>query len=212
MATKSDVAYEYIKQKIISGALAPLTPIDESQIQKELDTSRTPVREAILRLRDSGFIYNYSNQGNLVSEISLDLINEIYTARYVNEPIVNIGASHIVSKDFLLDLRNKFLNPPEEIKEDANKLSDYFITLDDGLHEGLLKLYPNRFIQKVMLTVFDHNRRLRRFSTKISIDEHIEIIDAVLSKDESKIRETTIAHLDGSQKLTLDAYRTGALR
>ena len=47
---KTDSAYEYIKAKIINGDYPPLSDISEDTLQKEMNMSRTPVREAILRL------------------------------------------------------------------------------------------------------------------------------------------------------------------
>ena len=107
MQSKADLAYDFIKGKIISGELAPLSPICEADLQKEIGASRTPVREAILRLRDSGFIYIFPNNATLVSEISLDLINEIYDTRFANEPFVNIEASKRVPSQYLEDLKEK---------------------------------------------------------------------------------------------------------
>ena len=174
MQSKADLAYDFIKGKIISGELAPLSPICEADLQKEIGASRTPVREAILRLRDSGFIYIFPNNATLVSEISLDLINEIYDTRFANEPFVNVEASKRVPSQYLEDLKEKFLRAYDSVSPQTH--SDYLIDLDDKLHEGLLDYYPNRFIQKIMHTIFDHNRRLRRFSTQINIKEHLDII------------------------------------
>ena len=210
MQSKADLAYDFIKGKIISGELAPLSPICEADLQKEIGASRTPVREAILRLRDSGFIYIFPNNATLVSEISLDLINEIYDTRFANEPFVNVEASKRVPSQYLEDLKEKFLRAYDSVSPQTH--SDYLIELDDKLHEGLLDYYPNRFIQKIMHTIFDHNRRLRRFSTQINIKEHLDIIDALLSKDEKAIRQTTVLHISESKKLTLDAYQKGYLK
>ena len=210
MQSKADLAYDFIKGKIISGELAPLSPICEADLQKEIGASRTPVREAILRLRDSGFIYIFPNNATLVSEISLDLINEIYDTRFANEPFVNIEASKRVPSQYLEDLKEKFLRAFDSDLPQTH--SDYLIDLDDKLHDGLLDYYPNRFIQKIMHTIFDHNRRLRRFSTQINVKEHIDIIDALLSKDEKAIRDTTVLHINESKKLTLDAYQKGYLK
>ena len=108
------------------------------------------------------------------------------------------------------DLKEKFLRAFDSDLPQTH--SDYLIDLDDKLHEGLLDYYPNRFIQKIMHTIFDHNRRLRRFSTQINVKEHIDIIDALLSKDEKAIRDTTVLHINESKKLTLDAYQKGYLK
>ncbi|MBO5566990.1 MAG: GntR family transcriptional regulator [Succinivibrio sp.] len=47
MENKSESAFKYIREKIISGEYAPLSSLSESRLQEELNTSRTPIREAI---------------------------------------------------------------------------------------------------------------------------------------------------------------------
>ncbi|MDO5352895.1 MAG: GntR family transcriptional regulator, partial [Succinatimonas sp.] len=66
--SKADVCYEYIVEKIITGEFPPLSTLSETELQEKLHTSRTPVREAILRLSELGFVYIYSQKATLVSE------------------------------------------------------------------------------------------------------------------------------------------------
>ena len=70
-------AYNYIKNKIISGVYPPNQKIEESEISNELNFSRTPIREAINTLKDEGWITIIPRKGIFVSEISLKDINDI---------------------------------------------------------------------------------------------------------------------------------------
>ena len=78
---KTDSAYEYIKAKIINGDYPPLSDISEDTLQKEMNMSRTPVREAILRLEKEDFVYVYPRKGTIVTAVTLDLIEDIYGVR-----------------------------------------------------------------------------------------------------------------------------------
>ena len=62
---KTDIAYEYLKNKIVTWEIPPMSDISEEQLQKELDISRTPIREAILRLEKDGFVYLYPRKGTI---------------------------------------------------------------------------------------------------------------------------------------------------
>ena len=73
---KTDYAYEYIKGKIISGEYPPLSDISEDTLQKELEVSRTPVREAILRLEKEDLILEKERLSRQLRWISL----KMYTA------------------------------------------------------------------------------------------------------------------------------------
>ena len=210
MAQKSDLAYEYLKTGIINGDFAPLTSISEKDIQEKLQTSRTPVREALLRLQELGFIYIYPNRGTIVSELSLELIEEMYDTRLLNEAKAYIEASKVIKPNLLEDFKARFL---KHSKDDSGQYRLYYIALDDELHDILLSYTRNRFIKRSLQMVYDHNRRLRRLVTEpISIPEHLELIDAMLSKKEERIRKAVTAHLDGSREHTLNALRKGEFK
>ncbi len=210
MAQKSDLAYEYLKQGIINGDLAPLSSISEKDIQQKLNTSRTPVREALLRLQELGFIYIYPNRGTIVSELSLELIEEMYETRMLNEVTAYIEASKAIAKGILEDFKASFL---KHSQDDSGKHRLYYIELDDKLHDTLLSYSHNRFIRRSLQMVYDHNRRLRRFVLEpISISEHIELIDAMLSQNDERIKKAVISHLEGSKEHTLNALKKGQFK
>ena len=75
---KTDSAYDYIKEKIISGEYPPMSDLSEDKLQKELNISRTPVREAILRLEKEDFVYVYPRKGTIITDVTQDLIDDIY--------------------------------------------------------------------------------------------------------------------------------------
>ena len=54
LVAKSQSAYAYIKEMILTGDLPPRTDISEKQLQQKLGVSRTPVHEALKRLQDEG--------------------------------------------------------------------------------------------------------------------------------------------------------------
>ena len=210
MEIKSESAFKYIREKIISGEYAPLSSLSESRLQEELNTSRTPIREAILRLRDLGFVYIYSSKATVVSELSLDLINEMYSTRFCCEPYAYASAVKHLDTTVLENFKENFLNIPQELSNADKRM--YLIKLDDGLHESLLKGCNNRFVFKTLSMVYDHNRRLRRFVTEqISVSEHVALIDAFLNEDEELIKQRTLEHLEHSRATTLHAYQRGEL-
>lgn len=206
--SKADVCYEYIVEKIITGEFPPLSTLSETELQEKLHTSRTPVREAILRLSELGFVYIYSQKATLVSEVSVDLINELYTVRLINEPHIYKVVANIIDPNLLLSIKEQFLANTDHLSEDE-KIT-YYAKLDNKLHESLLDCFNNRFILNIMRKVYIHNRRLRQLSPKpSSIAEHVAIIDAILSKDDSAIEKVTIEHIENSRQLSLSAREHG---
>ena len=62
----SDTAYEFVKGGILSGELTPGTFLTEGQVAQEIGASRTPVREALLRLQGEGMVELFPKKGALV--------------------------------------------------------------------------------------------------------------------------------------------------
>src|SRR5699024_6689240 len=79
-----DFVYKTIKKRIIELELKPVQKISEQEIAKELEVSRTPVREAFLKLSQEDLIGIYPQVGTIVSKIDLDLVEE---GRFIRENI-----------------------------------------------------------------------------------------------------------------------------
>jgi len=73
-----DLVYDNVLALVISGDLAPGELLREEEIAAWLDVSRTPVRDAITRLRDQGLVVYRPNRGTRVAEIDLDHARMIF--------------------------------------------------------------------------------------------------------------------------------------
>ncbi|MGL5583655.1 MAG: GntR family transcriptional regulator, partial [Cetobacterium sp.] len=109
MKSLKEKAYEEIKELIISGKLKTNERIDEDLLSKSLQVSRTPVREAINKLEQEGWISIVPRKGMFVKNISIKEINDIFQVRSNLEPIILKMAFYKIDKDYLLSLKNKFL-------------------------------------------------------------------------------------------------------
>lgn len=78
MPLASDAAYREIKCWIQTGRIAPGNLIDEGEAMKELGVSRTPVREALLRLQSEGYLEIKRHKGIRVLPLSAADMREIY--------------------------------------------------------------------------------------------------------------------------------------
>ncbi|WP_034885433.1 GntR family transcriptional regulator [Ensifer aridi] len=208
-ATKTELAYQAIKKKILEGDLPPLRDVSEESLQGELGLSRTPIREACQRLSKEGFIYIFPSKGMIVAEITSDLIREIYQMRLLNEPFIASQAARNPPQ-WLNEIRERLLHPPAGLNDGATRL--YFINLDRELHDKLLSASKNRFLQASMAIVLDHNHRIRLKVSQPyeqherSIQEHLDIIDAILKRDEMLSEDRIRAHIQHSRKMTVDFF------
>lgn len=207
---KTNSAYEYIKEKILNGEYAPLSDLSEDILQKELGMSRTPVREAILRLEKEDLVYVYPRKGTIVAAITLDLIEDIYWVRELVEPSMVLSSLPKISREWLLDIRERFLNPPKELSE--AQLRDYYINLDTELHIKSISGCPNRYLIRLMGNIHDQTLRLRKLSShptegEGSIEEHLGLIDSLLNDAPDVLEKKLMEHLKISRERTIRHFR-----
>ena len=143
-------AYNYIKDKIISGVYSPNQKLEESIISSELSFSRTPVREAVNTLKDEGWITIIPRKGIFVSEISLKDINDIFCVRENIEPIVLRMAFENLDKKELEEFERVFLDYNE------SKETDYVILdkKDNDFHNFIILASKNKFLINMMKNVY----------------------------------------------------------
>ena len=184
-----DEAYDLISKKIISGELKPKTRIRINEISEALGISRTPVREAILRLEDEGLILSKANRWTMVAPINIDETLNIYPIISSLEQLaLKIGFSNI--NDEVIE---KLENINENIKKIQSKKNHIkILELDQAFHKEIIDLAHNseidslldglkRKVSRVDIYFFEND------SHKMSsFDEHAEIIKYLKKKDLEK--------------------------
>jgi DNA-binding GntR family transcriptional regulator len=80
-ATLADSVADVIRDRVLSGALAPGERLVEAEIARQLQISRGPVREALARLRAEGLAFEEPRRGSFVAALSGDDVREIYELR-----------------------------------------------------------------------------------------------------------------------------------
>ncbi len=193
--------YEYIKKEIILGNLEPGSVFDEIKIAEALKVSRTPVREAVLKLAGEGYLTIIPRKGTLVSNISIKDIKEVYEARIIIE-CGSIKEITNINSEILYKWKSYYNNLLEKnIKEDEDVLND----IDKEFHLDISNFLSNKIIQKEVENLMDKSARIRYLSNKTnkgryieSINEHLTIIDALIENDLEKCAELMKEHLISS--------------
>ena len=91
----ADAAYARVKEQILDGELAGGTMVSEGAVADALGMSRTPVREAFLRLQAEGWMRLYPKRGALVREVAPHELDDVVGARILLET----GAVRRISSD-----------------------------------------------------------------------------------------------------------------
>lgn len=201
--------YKVIRERIVNCTYGPGSMIFEQNLTEELKVSRTPVREALNRIEQEGFIRIMPKKGVMVKEISVSDVGQIFQVREEIEPIIVRLAGPYLSKERLGDFRRRYENGEQE---DMWSRTSQELPLDTRFHLFIIENCHNSFLQEFMNKIFDRNTQLIIFShhqeDKIynAVDEHMQMIDLLLEdryEEASELmkqhvihnREAILAHL-----------------
>ena len=196
---KSDTVYAEMKRMIIEGELAPMSDISEEALRQKFNTSRTPIHEAVLRLKEESFVYIYPRKGTLVAPISISEMQQVYETRLLIEPSLVRQAVKVLTDAQLDEMKNAFTVSTDSME--GKEYIRYFTGLDDKLHRMILECSQNQFIKVAMRRAYDHQHRARiRIAEEAdkferAINDHIELVDALKAREEERAVEVIQKHL-----------------
>ena len=194
-----DKAYKHIKKEIITGAIKPGSIIDEKEYIQILQISRTPIREALVKLSEEGLVNIIARRSITVSYIQVKDIIDIYDIRKTLEPLAIERIKGKVDKEKLLAFKNAFNNI--EMISSTSDGQD----LDSEFHLYLAQCTQNKVLINTEEILMCQSQRMRALSSisnthmdKVARDEHIQIIDYLLADNFEAAKKICIQHLEGS--------------
>ncbi|MFJ9712176.1 GntR family transcriptional regulator [Streptomyces sp. NPDC101234] len=190
---------DVLRAALISGELRPGEVYSAPGLAPRLGVSATPVREAMLELVKEGMVEIVPNKGFRVTAVSEKQLDEYTHVRSLIEIPTTVGLTATAGTADLEALRPVAL----EIVTSAVK-GDLiaYVEADLTFHLGLLALAGNDHLVEV---VRDLRQRSRLYGLtalvaagrlKASAEEHLELLDALLARDEAAVREVMTRHLD----------------
>ena len=190
---------DIILDKILYLELKPGEAILDVNLAKELNVSRTPVREALLFLKQSGFIDIYPQSGTFISLIDVNLIREIVYVRHILECEVLLSimdkkeeVKNRVEKYILLqELAVKEGSQKDYVKNDHLFHQELFTIAG---HERAWKLLQSQYIHTTRFHMLDFYNSKTVFST--SLQEHKKIIKCFETGNKEELKELMYIHCD----------------
>ncbi len=204
----SEVAYEHILGRIVSFGFPPGTPIIEDDLCGELGISRTPLREALRRLEAEGLVLKARNRGTFVRNFTLEDIVEISEIRKVFE-LYALGRcmDASASGEELESLKARFEALNEESPNDA------YYQADKALHSLIMRHCVNSRMLSYSNSINTQLEMIRRISAqtpnrlRVSRQEHLAVVTAVLSGDKTAAVKLLERHLDNVKNSTVAAFQ-----
>jgi DNA-binding GntR family transcriptional regulator len=193
-----DRVYQEIRHRILEDIWATGHQALEQELALELGVSRTPIREALIRLQRDGLVEVIPRHGMRVLPISPSDVKEIYQILTSLESLaVELAAARKLSA--------KELEPIERASQDmkaAYEASDMkaWAQADERFHRHLVTLSGNKILTEVVESFWGRAHRARmsmlalRNSPADSTREHIKLLEAIREGDGSLARKTLEAH------------------
>ncbi|MBV9653953.1 MAG: GntR family transcriptional regulator [Acetobacteraceae bacterium] len=182
----SDAVYEKLREQIVRTALPPGSRIAESEFAEQLGVSRTPVREALLRLADEGLVEMFPQSGIYVTPIRRAAVSEAQFIREHLECAVIREAASRIDAAGIASLRATLVL--QELAQSARDL-DGFYGLDERLHEQFSQIAGRDGIWRMIKHSKPHLDRVRWLSLPVAeqvphlIRQHRTVVDAVAQHD-----------------------------
>ena len=195
--TLAEKAYLGIKKLIISNHYFAGVPLQEQELVKKLHISRTPIREALIKLKHENLIEIIPKKGAFVSKISVQQLQELLQIREIIEPKITELASVTISIEKLYDVEKQLLH----LK--TNKEIDYlkFFKAGQKLHNLILDSIENKTLIQIFKGLNDEINRACLSITSESgnaqkfLEQHLAITDALKARDGIKAKQKMLEHL-----------------
>jgi DNA-binding GntR family transcriptional regulator len=211
--TMSEFIYNDLKEEIINNRIKANQRINEKELSEKFRVSRTPVREAVLRLAAEGFVHIDSYRRAVVKEISYEELKEIYQV---------LGALDRLAVG--ISLENMILKSVRKLEKIFNKMEKYcsidsierYLDLNTEFHNEIWLAVDNAFLKETLFSIRD---KLFRYNyvqiyafkqpgaLEKSLQQHKDLIQAIINKNKPRLEALIVKHR--GSLWDLDVYNNG---
>lgn len=195
-------AYEKLRQALDNYQYVPGDRFSENEVGSQLGMSRTPVREALVRLQREGYISVMPKMGWVVNRLDFTLFEQLYDVRAVLEcAAVDLLVSALDLVQRLQPLDSIWCVAVQARLTDKNEVS----SLDERFHMDMVAASGNLEMARIHRDITDRIRIVRRleFTSNYRIDatyeEHGDILQALLRRDGLQAKALLQQHIRTSR-------------
>lgn len=200
--SQSEEAYLRIRDRIVSLDMPPGSVVNEGRLREELGIGRTPIREALQRLARENLVRSIPHRGTFVTEVNITDLARITEVRVVLEShAARLAAEKLTAADreaigrLLEVLRRGGLSDQREL-----------MRLDQQIHLAVYRAARNPLLEATLERYFNLSLRLwylvidREVRLREAVDEHVELLSAILSGDGGRAEHAMREHVTGFER------------
>lgn len=197
--------YQALRQIILKGDLASGERIVETTLAKQLQVSRTPIREAIGQLQQEKLIVANSTGGLRVTTLSVQDAVQLYDCRLALEQLAIVSACEQITPKQLKQLE-KYVLLAEKLAHPSSKSDSLkLLEIDYQFHHLIAESSGNKWLLTLLEQVFDQMSLLRVQTTRHNPQvleirlEHRQVYNAIAEKNSDLAQATIKEHLIASK-------------
>jgi len=209
-----DRVYEELKHLAITYAIKPGSRVNEGAVARRLGVSRTPLREALNRLKAAGFLDFSPNQGFFGKALDPGDILELYEMRQA----IEVASARLAAKRAsveALDEMDQYL--AHSMRRTPGQSVDQMVALDEGFHERIVKLTGNRQMLDCLRNINDRIRFFRWIDMeeekrRDTQNEHHDVLLALRAQDGERAARILDTHIARRRDQIVGQVREGFAR
>jgi DNA-binding GntR family transcriptional regulator len=206
----SQRAYRYAKERILDGILAGGDLISEGTVAEALGISRTPVREAFLRLEAEGLLRLYPKRGAVVVPVSAKEVEAVLETRELVESFAAEKVSSLEREalDRLVEELREQLDEQRKLREAGDGKA--FVAADQVFHQLIVEAADNPILLDLYAGLRDRQQRMGLYAVfndgdrlRATNHEHVELVSLLEKGDLAAYRAALREHLRGTRAAVL---------
>ena len=184
IASKQEMVYQEIKEHILIGKLKNNTRITERGLAEQMNVTRVPVRESLVKLEQDGLIKKIPSKGYIVDNYSVEEFEEAMLMRFVIECQAAREAAQAATHEDIIELKS--LNEALKNAGQAGNI-EAIVESDREFHFAIVKASRSKVLNKlysiISIPVFYHRQHVEASSAIRTFKGHSEIIQAIENED-----------------------------
>lgn len=198
--------YDELRADMISCRLAPGTEIRENELAVRFGVSKSPVRDALMRLEREGLVITLPRQGYRVAPVSVADVQDMFHLRDALEQACMERIARRAGDEQLAEL-NRFRS------FDIAAWPGGFVAYNREFHRTLARIAGNARMRDHLIDLIDQMERavqlsvsgLKKGDPQSLVDEHVELIDALQARQAPRAQRIASRHIGEAGKRVMQA-------
>ncbi len=215
-ASKQNQIYDQLKEDIINGKYDGGTFLQESDLCETFGVSRTPIREALIRLSHDKYIDLIPNRGAYIPQMTINDIKDLYELRVANDGMAAFLFASRATLEIIAQMEASVAREEVFLREEdfvsVHQEEVYFHTLyiNNCGNSRLINIIDSLSNQILRIMRVSAEKRSKE-TLGISLMHHKELIEAIKAQDPTKARTIMEAHWEDNKQSYIRRYLEGTL-